>query len=299
MTDYRFDQDHARMPKQSQFTDQMGATIVLDGVPERIVSLVPSQTEYLFALGLDSEMVGVTRYCVYPREKVGTKRIVGGTKEFDFKVIDELEPNLIIGNKEENYLEGIDRLREDYPVWISDVYTLLDAISMMRTLGAIVGRDSEANAMTEEIARRFAALPRWPRLRAAYLIWHRPYLVAGHGTFAHEMLAHAGFTNAFGHLRRYPEVTAAQIRRAKPDLLLLSSEPFPFSQRHIPHFTERFPDIPCILVDGKMFTWYGSRLLQAPEYFSELHAELSDLEIALPLPITPSEKKDKGASPKA
>lgn len=262
-----------------QLTDQTGYTITLARPAQRVISLVPSQTELLFDLDLDDEIVGVTRFCVHPAEKCSEKTIVGGTKHFNFEVIDDLQPDLIIGNKEENYKQGMQRLRERYPVWLSDVYTLADACEMIADVGTMVGRESVAARIVAQIEDGMSGTGQWPRLRAAYFIWRDPFMVVGHKTFAHEMLHHCGFVNVFGHLPRYPEVTADRIRRSKPDVLLLASEPYPFGKRHLEEMRERFPDIPSVLVDGQMFTWYGSRLTKSPSYFKALRERLRAQEI--------------------
>lgn len=272
--------------------DQMGNTIHLPNPPRRIISLVPSQTELLFDLDLDEEIVGVTTFCVHPKEKCAAKAVVGGTKQFNFERIDELQPDLIIGNKEENYEKGIERLREKYPVWMSDVITLADAYLMIEMIGTIVRRPDTAAGLVLRIREGIDGLPPWPRLRVAYLIWRKPYMVAGHRTFVHEMLHKAGFINVFGHLPRYPEVSAAQIRQAKPDVLLLASEPFPFSEKFLPEFDMRFPEIPAALVDGQIFSWYGSRLLKAPGYFQKLRRRLKPYVSPLPLPLEPDQDDD-------
>lgn len=272
--------------------DQMGQTVHLPHPPRRIISLVPSQTELLFDLGLDEEIVGVTRFCVHPQEKCAARSVIGGTKQFNFERIDELQPDLIIGNKEENYEKGIERLCEKYPVWMSDVVTLVDAYGMIETIGAMVGRPEAAADLVLRIRQGIEDLPPWPRLRVAYLIWRKPYMVAGHRTFVHEMLHKAGFVNVFGHLRRYPEVSAVQIRQARPDVLLLSSEPFPFSEKYLPEFDARFPEIPAALVDGQIFSWYGSRLLKVPPYFHKLRKRLRPYVSPLPLPLEPDHDDD-------
>lgn len=257
-----------------EFTDQLGYTIHLDRHPRRIISLVPSQTELLFDLGLDEEIVGITRFCSRPPDKTATKTIVGDTKHFSFERIAELQPDLIVGGKEENYREGIERLRHDYPVWLSDVLTLPGAYNMILSVGALTGREEAAAAMVQQIQGGIADLPRWSPLRVAYFIWRKPFMVAGHRTFIQEMLHQCGLVNVFGHLPRYPEVTGAQIRKARPDLLLLASEPYPFSERHLSEFTQFFPDIHPVLVDGQIFSWYGSRLLEAPAYLRALRRKL-------------------------
>ena len=258
-----------------QYTDQVGQTIELTHTPRRIISLVPSQTELLFDLGLDEEIVGVTRYCVRPADRCGKKTVI----------IDELQPDLIIGNKEENYRQGIERLRERYPVWLSDILTLADALAMIASVGAIVDRQDAATRLVAEIAAGIDGLPNFKPLRVIYLIWHKPFMVAGHKTFAHEMIYHCGFINAFGHLSRYPEVDAKRIAGAKADLMLLSSEPFPFGPRHQQALRDLFPSLPAVLVDGQMFTWYGSRLRHAPDYFRRLRRQLRPLELGRALAI--------------
>lgn len=260
-----------------KFTDQTGYPVYLDGQPRRIISLVPSQTELLFDLGLDEEIVGITRFCGRPADKCATRAVVGGTKQFSFERIAELEPDLIIGNQEENYREGIERLRQDYPVWVSDVLTLPGAYNMIASIGALTGREEAAATMIHEIQSGIATLPRWSPIRVAYFIWRSPLMVAGHGTFIQEMLHQCGLVNVFGHLPRYPEVTGAQVRQARPEILLLSSEPYPFSDRHLSEFSQYFPGIQPVLVDGQIFSWYGSRLLQAPAYLRALRQKLNVL----------------------
>lgn len=258
----------------SRFTDQLGGTISLTGSPRRIISLVPSQTELLFNLGLDKEVIGITRFCIHPEEKCKKKVKIGGTKRFDFGLIDKLKPDLIIGNKEENYLEGIDRLRSSYPVWVSDVNTIEDAYQMIETVGEMVGKGKEANVMVAEIRSKFKQFKTNSGVKVAYFIWNNPYMVAGKNTFIDDMLRQFGFVNVFQSLERYPEVTLNQVRRASPDAIFLSSEPFPFKSKHLDVFKKRFPSTSITLVDGTMFSWYGSRLRYAADYFEELIMDL-------------------------
>jgi ABC-type Fe3+-hydroxamate transport system substrate-binding protein len=223
-------------------TDQMGRSVTVPLRPQRIISLVPSQTELLFDLGLGEAVVGVTKFCVHPStllraspaDPVGDKPVIGGTKQFNFDLIDQLQPDLILGNKEENYQEGIERLAATYPVWMSDVYTLTDALEMIEQIGGITGKEAAAEQMAQEIEARFADLPLLSRpLRVGYFIWQRPFVVAGRPTFVDAMLARCGFVNAFAGVRdgRYPEVTFEMIQAADLDAILLSSEPFPFSEK--------------------------------------------------------------------
>ncbi|WP_240676131.1 ABC transporter substrate-binding protein [Botryobacter ruber] len=253
------------------FTDQMGQKIVLHQPPQRLLSLVPSQTELLFDLGLAKQIVGVTKFCVHPEEQLKQKAKVGGTKNFDFEAIAALQPDLIIGNKEENYKEGIEQLRQQYPVWMSDIYTLDDALQMLQQLGEITGTAARAKELTESISAGFETLrPATPPVSTAYFIWRKPYMAAGSHNIINHMLQRCGFRNVFAHLPRYPEVTPEQLQQANPQLILLSSEPYPFKEKHIAEFQALCPQAKVLTVDGEMFSWYGSRLLHAPAYLQEV-----------------------------
>ncbi|MCW3103997.1 MAG: transporter substrate-binding protein [Bacteroidetes bacterium] len=271
------------------FTDQLGRKISLTAIPRRIISLVPSQTELLYDLGLRDEVVGITKFCIHPEEWFRTKTRVGGTKKYDFEKIKALQPDLIIGNKEENEKEQIELLMKEYNVWMSDIYTLKDALQMIAALGALLGKNEAATNLKLEIESRFRRFtasspsstslppptlnlqPPTSRLRTSYFIWRKPYMVAGHDTFINEMMKLCGFENVFTDRdSRYPEVSREEILEAKPELILLSSEPYPFKEQHIMEFRELLPDAKVMVVDGEIFSWYGSRLLKAPAYFSTL-----------------------------
>ncbi|HEV7350681.1 helical backbone metal receptor [Telluribacter sp.] len=266
------------------YTDQTGYEIGLDGLPLRIVSLVPSQTELLFDLGLNEEVVGVTTYCLHPEPKIRTKTKVGGTKNPDIDLIHSLKPTLIIGNKEENTREVVELLRDEYPVWLSDVNNLAEATSMIRSLGEIVGKEPTANWIADKINERFlifsgelaergAARPAGPP-QVAYFIWRKPWMVAGGGTFIHSMLEAAGYLNVFADTPRYPTFSQEELRRYAPNQVLLSTEPYPFKQKHLAELREIFPKATIRLVDGELFSWYGSRLLRTPDYLRQLRALL-------------------------
>ncbi|GAB4128743.1 MAG: helical backbone metal receptor [Raineya sp.] len=239
--------------------------------PKRIISLVPSQTELLFELGLEKEIVGITKFCIHPKEKVKHIAKIGGTKNFHFDKIDALRPDLIIGNKEENYQEGIEKLAQTYPVWISDIYTLPDALSMIETLGKITQKNTEAQNLIIQIQRKFQALYKVAlKTSVAYLIWRKPYMVAARNTFIDAMLSEMGLENVFSDKERYPETSLAELAQRMPDLIFLSSEPYPFKEKHIAEIQANCPNSKVILVDGEMFSWYGSRLLKSSQYFQEL-----------------------------
>lgn len=260
------------------FTDQLGRELVMADLPRRIVSLVPSQTELLFDLGLDECVVGITRYCVHPEAKTRHKAVIGGTKNPDLEAIRALNPDLIIGNKEENRQEDIEALQGEFTVWMSDVNSLADALAMIKELGRLVGKEDSANWMADLIEARFSELTHSPpetsqSPRVAYLIWRKPWMVAGKGTFIHDVLHRAGYQNAFETHTRYPECTADSLRSAQLDLILLSTEPYPFQEKHLQEVQALCPKASLRLVDGELFSWYGSRLLRTPRYLQSLLAK--------------------------
>lgn len=251
-----------------KFTDHLNSSIFLPKPPERIISLVPSQTELLVDLGLEEKIVGVTKFCVHPTHLRKVKMIVGGTKNYRFDIIDSLRPDLIIGNKEENDREGIEKLAAKYPVWMSDIFDLKDSLRMIFDLGEITGTKEKAEEVIAQIEKSFAQ-PTPKKGSCIYLIWENPKMAAGKKTFIDSMLSLAGFENLMEKLR-YPEITEQMLIKLLPDYLLLSSEPFPFKEKHIKTFQELLPSSTIKLVDGELFSWYGSRLLHAAECFKRL-----------------------------
>lgn len=251
-----------------EFIDQLDRTIFLPKPPKRIISLVPSQTELLVDLGLEENIVGVTKFCVHPAHLRKAKTIVGGTKNYRFDVIDSLKPDLIIGNKEENDQEGIEKLAAKYPVWMSDIFDFKDSLQMIFDLGELTGADVKAAEVIIKIEKSFAQ-PIAKKGTCVYLIWENPKMAAGKNTFIDSMLSIAGFENLM-EKSRYPEITEEALITLSPDYLLLSSEPFPFKEKHIREFQELLPSTKIKLVDGERFSWYGSRLLKAAEYFKNV-----------------------------
>ena len=243
---------------------------------QRIVSLVPSLTELLFDLGLDSEVVGLTKFCIHPANKVKGKTVVGGTKNVHLNRVMALAPTLIIANKEENTREDIEKLQANFPVLLTDVVALDDALDMIVTVGKAVDRQAEAIELVARINEPFGVLTQQiatlnaPSPRVAYLIWRDPWMVAGNQTFIDSMLTVAGFANAFGHQPRYPVVSPSDIQAADPEVIMLSSEPYPFTQKHLTELSKICPLARLILVDGELFSWYGSRLVHSATYFKTL-----------------------------
>lgn len=264
------------------FIDQIGRTVELATPPQRIVSLVPSQTELLFDLGLTETVVGVTRYCAHPHFKTQGKTSVGGTKNPDLGLIRQLRPDLILGNKEENRQEDIETLAQQFPVWVSDIGSLPDATAMIREVGRLVQNETSADWLAGRIEDRFEALAaevlsQTSRRKAAYLIWRKPWMVAGGGTFIDDMLRRAGLDNVFANQPRYPECSPESLLASRPEVILLSSEPYPFKETHLAEMKVLFPNAQLVLVNGELFSWYGSRLLRTPAYLRSLVASLLPL----------------------
>ncbi|HRO98789.1 MAG TPA: helical backbone metal receptor [Flavobacteriales bacterium] len=253
-------------------TDQMHRTIQVPHHPQRIISLVPSQTELLHDLGLGDRVVGITKFCIHPYAWFRSKARVGGTKIVDLDKVRALKPDLIIGNKEENSQEDIEALEREFPVWMSDVRDLDGALEMIRRVGELTATSEKAGELSRQIAEAFNTLERpGTPLSAAYFIWRDPLMVAGGDTFISDMMHRAGFTNAFAHRKeRYAEISPAELAAADPDVILLSSEPYPFAEKHLIEFNMICPGTPVKLVDGELFSWYGSRLLRSPAYFNGL-----------------------------
>lgn len=247
------------------------ASALFSGLPQRIVSLVPSQTELLHYLELDDRVVGITKFCIHPEAWFRSKKRIGGTKTVDMAKVAALHPDLIIGNKEENVRDQVEALSALCPVWISDVPNLDAALDMISTVGKLVGKRQKAEELCAAIEHSFQRLvPLTPKRRAAYFIWRKPWMAAGSGTFIDDMMQRCGLENVFGALERYPQLDALQIQEAQPELILLSSEPYPFAAKHFPELQEHCPGATIRCVDGELFSWYGSRLLLAPDYFHQL-----------------------------
>jgi ABC-type Fe3+-hydroxamate transport system substrate-binding protein len=262
-------------------TDQLGRKLHLPGSPQRIVSVVPSQTELLFDLELNDVVVGITKFCVHPEKWFRSKTRVGGTKSLNLDTIHFLEPDLIIANKEENTKQQIEELAKVYPVWISDVSDLSTALQMIRSIGELTNKQEKAAGIVTRIQHAFDSLAiivqrMNHRPGTAFLIWKDPYMTIGADTFIHAMLTTCGLRNIFEHLTRYPQVTIEELQQVNPggkphcELLLLSSEPFPFKQKHAQELQLQLPATKIMLVDGEMFSWYGSRLLYTAEYLTKL-----------------------------
>ena len=250
--------------------DQLGHRITVGFPPRRIISLVPSQTELLFELNVGHRVIGITKFCVHPESWRATKTIVGGTKNFSIERIAELNPDLIIGNKEENDQGRIDALRKKFPVWMSDITSCEDALSMIESIGDLTDRHENAGAVCDRIRYAFRNLEKRTPHRVLYMIWRKPWMAAAQSTFINNMLETVGLRNCISDQERYPVLSADDIQSYRPNVVFLSSEPYPFRDVHIEEIRLIVPDAKIILVDGEMFSWYGSRMALAPGYFNSL-----------------------------
>ena len=262
------------------FTDQIGTQHTFEYTPKRIISLVPSQTELLFDLGFEDAIVGITKFCVHPIHFKGIKTIVGGTKSVKTAKIKVLQPDIIICNKEENTLEIVQELSQICPVWVTDIVSIDDNLQMIQDFGQLFNKRTEAQKWIDKINFAHQGFKQFikdkPVKKAAYFIWANPFMVAGNHIFINELLQLNHFENIYKYKDgRYPEIELKKIRLdGDPDYVFLSSEPFPFTDEHafeIGRFTHHAK---TVFVDGEMFSWYGSRLLKAFDYFKLLHSKI-------------------------
>jgi ABC-type Fe3+-hydroxamate transport system substrate-binding protein len=256
-------------PKHS-FIDDLHHEILLDSLPNRIISLVPSITQTICDLGCANKLVGRTKFCIEPEAVLEHVPIVGGTKKVDIEKILALRPDIVLCNKEENTTEIYDALINKVPVWVSDVITLEDNYRMITQLGALTGASETAIEINGAIqsgmdkARAIMA-----DNKALYLIWKDPYMTVGNDTFIHHILQYLGFINVAGKKKRYPAFEPRDHEFKRPDYVLLSSEPYPFNQKHVAEWELVYPKSKVLTVDGAYFSWYGSKMLGASDYFQQ------------------------------
>lgn len=258
---------------KKNFVDHLSRKISINFPPKRIISTVPSLTELLSDLHLEDEVVGVTRFCTFPKGWKKTKTIIGGTKRLDFNKISSLKPDLIIGNKEENIKPQVEEIADKYPFWISDIECFEDNKKLIKDIGELCNRTTEAEVICtriENVCSKIRGIQKKPK-RVAYFIWRNPFMVAGSNTYINSMLEKLGFVNVFSHLdKRYPIITLDDLMRVEVDEIFLSSIPFHFNELHAQEIKMNFPDIKVTFVDGEVFSYYGSRLAKSEEYLLSL-----------------------------
>jgi len=255
--------------------DQLKREIQLKKTPKRIISLVPSQTELLVDLGLEASIVGVTKFCVHPKHLRISKAVVGGTKQINLEKIKALRPDIILCNKEENTKEIIESLEAIAPIHVSDIYNLEDCFELITMYGEIFNIKRTTSTLVANIQLEREAFQLQyqdiDKLKVAYFIWKKPWMVAASDNFIDAMITEAGFINSYSNEKRYPEIDLNDPKLKEADLIFLSSEPFPFKEAHVVELQSKFPEKTIKIVDGELFSWYGSRLLKSYSYFQILH----------------------------
>ncbi|SIR49371.1 MULTISPECIES: ABC transporter substrate-binding protein [Chryseobacterium] len=240
----------------------------------KIVSLVPSITEALFDLGLtENEVVGRTKFCIHPQDKIKNVPIIGGTKNINIEKIKVLQPDLILANKEENVKDQVEVLMDDYKVMVTNIDTIEDNYYLLKNLGKLFGKEDRAQLFNLKIYDVLNQAKLDIPVKAAYLIWKNPYMTIGSDTFIHRILTEIGFENIFKNQTRYPQITTEDL--ADADVIMLSSEPFPFKEKHIEELKAFYPDKKIIIVDGEAFSWYGTHIAKCEEYFRELVSQFA------------------------
>ena len=250
----------------------------------RIVSVVPSQTELLYDLGLKNQIVGLTKFCIEPQELetetqkwFELKSKIGGTKNIDIEKVKSLNPHIIFANKEENDKDQIESLRKEFIVYTSDVYDLKSSLEMIAHVGQLTKTEFEAQSIISKISLNFKEI-QFPAIKktAIYFIWKNPYMTVGGDTFIHQMIEECGFSNLTIDKKRYPVIEIEEMKELNPEVIFLSSEPYPFKEKHIEEFREILPNALIYIVDGQKFSWYGSHLIQSPLYFNGLQKLVAD-----------------------
>ncbi|WP_034044229.1 ABC transporter substrate-binding protein [Wocania ichthyoenteri] len=262
-----------------EFKDQLNRKVQIRKTPKRIVSLVPSQTELLVYLGLETSIVGITKFCVHPKDLLRSKTIVGGTKQIKLEKIKALNPDIILCNKEENTKDLVEACEQICNVHVSDIFNIEDSLELINQYGTIFNKKEDALKITNEIQKETddfkVFIQKKPTLKVAYFIWKNPWMVAANDTFINCLLELNKFENIYKTKKRYPEIelNGATINK-DVEVILLSSEPFPFNNSHKKEVQMFYPNAHIVIADGEMFSWYGSRLTKAFTYFKNLRLNL-------------------------
>ncbi|MGB0883634.1 MAG: ABC transporter substrate-binding protein [Flavobacteriales bacterium] len=238
----------------------------------RVICLVPSLSELLVDLGLDEFLIGVTKFCVHPQHLLKEKAIIGGTKTLDIPKIEALEPTLIIANKEENQKKQIIELTKKHSLWLTDIKTLDDVYQLIEEIGQHFDIQTIASKMIFDIKSKWQAFEALKTPKTClYFIWRKPYMSVGSSTFIAHLIEKIGFRHLpLASDTNYPEISEETLTTLAPDVVFLSSEPYAFKEKHRSEFQAFFPKSTIVLVDGEMFSWYGSRQVKAVDYFQDV-----------------------------
>jgi ABC-type Fe3+-hydroxamate transport system substrate-binding protein len=255
------------------YIDQLGRKIQLEHSPQKIVSLVPSITELLFDLELEEKLAGRTKFCIHPKDKIEKIPSVGGVMGLQYLKIKQIEPDLILASKEENAKTEIMEIAKEFPVWVSDVHNLEEALEMIFSFGEIFEKENKARELINAINNEFQTLSNIPEniIRGIYLVWKNPFYTVNQNTFIHDMLRRCGIENVFADKKEdYPIIKEKEMKDRMPDYIFLPSEPYNFKDKDVKEFQDKFPNAEIKRVDGEYFSWYGSHLLKAPSYFKQI-----------------------------
>ncbi len=242
---------------------------------QKIVSLVPSLTELLIDLGLSDKLVGRTRFCIHPAAEVAQVPIIGGTKNPNIEKIISLEPDYILANKEENRQEDIEELQKHCNVHLTVIDTISDALAAITEIGKQLDVEKKAHQISRDISLVLNQKPSFESLKTAYFIWREPWMVAGSETYIHDVMREWNLENVFVEQPRYPEIDIAKLKELEPDLILLSSEPYPFKEKHISEIEKHSPNAAIELINGEWFSWYGSGMIQSFKALTQWRTSLS------------------------
>ncbi len=240
--------------------DDLNKPVNLDTQEPRVVSLVPSHTETLVDLGI--KVVGRTKFCIHPKIQIADISIIGGTKNPGVERIRALKPDLIVANREENNAEDVEKLRKIYPVYTSDISTFEDSLLFIKKISQLCQVTAKGHELSSQIRNKLEGIKTQPRkLKTLYLIWREPWMTVGGDTYIHHMMRRMGYDNCTAQEMRYPSLSAEDIQALDPEVILLSSEPYPFSDKHIAEMCSILPQASIRLVDGETYSWYGTRIL--------------------------------------
>jgi len=240
----------------------------------KVISLVPSITEALFDLGLtENEVIGRTKFCIHPEEKVKNVAVIGGTKNINIEKIKDLQPDIILANKEENIKEQVEALMGDFNVVVTNVETIEDNYYLLKNLGLLFNKEEKAQQFNLKTYEVLSQAKIDSPIKVAYLIWKNPYMTIGSDTFIHRILSEIGFENIFKNKTRYPIIETEDL--AEAEIIMLSSEPFPFKEKHIKELKAFYPNKKIMIVDGEAFSWYGTHIAKCENYFKELITEVN------------------------
>lgn len=258
-----------------------GTFVELAQPAERIVSLVPSESETLHYLGAEDRIAGITKFCERPWSMFKAKTRVGGPKDPDVDRIRELEPDLILCNKEENEKDAVEELREIAPVYVSFVVKVDEAAQLIADLGALTGCGENAAEMVAQIAQGretvAGAKADYTFRRVLHLVWKDPYMTVSRDTYIYDLLTQAGLEPVVPRIRkRYPMIDGDFIRECNPEAVFFPDEPYKFKFSDIDEFREEFADLACVRndglykIDGATVTWFGYRTTLAFDYIAKV-----------------------------